>query len=222
MLALAVAIAIAQLFRRSRPGRAAAAADPAAGRAAAGRQSGARRRAADAARAARSRGGARRARRSAAAGGCTSGWSRCSRCWRAVPMLLVTIFASLLFQYGVEFWFSDRARGMLENASGARRGILQPDAAAAWAEATVTMAGDLSRVSARRRRSTARAFAAVLASSRSITAACPKAVIVRGVAEERRSQTLALVNPYERRPRRTDHARRDRAAATRAAQRRRR
>jgi two-component system nitrogen regulation sensor histidine kinase NtrY len=35
----------------------------------------------------------------------------------AVPMLLVTIFASLLFQYGVEFWFSDRARGMLESAS---------------------------------------------------------------------------------------------------------
>lgn len=35
----------------------------------------------------------------------------------AVPMLLVVIFASLLFQYGVEFWFSDRARGMLENAA---------------------------------------------------------------------------------------------------------
>ena len=35
----------------------------------------------------------------------------------SVPMLLVTIFASLLFQYGVEFWFSDRARSMLENAS---------------------------------------------------------------------------------------------------------
>jgi two-component system nitrogen regulation sensor histidine kinase NtrY len=35
----------------------------------------------------------------------------------AVPMLLVTIFASLLFQYGVEFWYSDQARGMLENAS---------------------------------------------------------------------------------------------------------
>jgi two-component system nitrogen regulation sensor histidine kinase NtrY len=35
----------------------------------------------------------------------------------AVPTLLVVIFASLLFQYGVEFWFSDRARGMLENAT---------------------------------------------------------------------------------------------------------
>jgi two-component system nitrogen regulation sensor histidine kinase NtrY len=34
----------------------------------------------------------------------------------AVPTLLVVIFASLLFQYGVEFWFSDRARGILDNA----------------------------------------------------------------------------------------------------------
>jgi len=35
----------------------------------------------------------------------------------AVPTLLVVIFASVLFQFGVEFWFSDRARGMLENAA---------------------------------------------------------------------------------------------------------
>ena len=34
----------------------------------------------------------------------------------AFPTLLVAIFASLLFQYGVEFWFSDRARTVLENA----------------------------------------------------------------------------------------------------------
>ena len=40
----------------------------------------------------------------------------------SIPMLLVVIFASLLFQYGVEFWFSDRARGMLENANNLARG----------------------------------------------------------------------------------------------------
>ncbi len=34
----------------------------------------------------------------------------------AVPTLLVVIFASLLFQFGVQFWFSDRARTVLENA----------------------------------------------------------------------------------------------------------
>src|SRR5205085_11427914 len=33
----------------------------------------------------------------------------------AVPTVLVAIFASLLFQSGLEFWFSDRARSMLEN-----------------------------------------------------------------------------------------------------------
>ena len=35
----------------------------------------------------------------------------------AVPLVLVNIFASLLFQYGIEFWYSDRARGMLENST---------------------------------------------------------------------------------------------------------
>jgi two-component system nitrogen regulation sensor histidine kinase NtrY len=43
----------------------------------------------------------------------------------AVPTVLVAIFASLLFQSGLEFWFSDRARNMLENtvevAQGAYR-----------------------------------------------------------------------------------------------------
>ncbi len=34
----------------------------------------------------------------------------------SVPTLMVVIFASLLFQSGTEFWFSDRARTVLENA----------------------------------------------------------------------------------------------------------
>ncbi len=34
-----------------------------------------------------------------------------------VPMVLVVIFASLLFQYGVEFWFSDPVRTTLESAA---------------------------------------------------------------------------------------------------------
>ena len=38
----------------------------------------------------------------------------------AVPTVIVAIFASLLFQSGLEFWFSDRARGMLENTVAAR------------------------------------------------------------------------------------------------------
>jgi len=34
----------------------------------------------------------------------------------AVPTLLVVVFASLLFQYGVQFWFSDKAKAVFENA----------------------------------------------------------------------------------------------------------
>jgi len=60
----------------------------------------------------------------------------------SVPMLLVVIFASLLFQYGVEFWFSDRARGMLENANELVQGYYQEQRAGVAAE-TTTMAGDL-------------------------------------------------------------------------------
>jgi two-component system nitrogen regulation sensor histidine kinase NtrY len=34
----------------------------------------------------------------------------------AVPTLLVVVFASLLFQFGTQFWFSDRVRTVLENS----------------------------------------------------------------------------------------------------------
>ncbi len=34
----------------------------------------------------------------------------------AMPTILVVVFASLLFQFGVQFWFSDRAKTVLDNA----------------------------------------------------------------------------------------------------------
>lgn len=40
----------------------------------------------------------------------------------AVPTLLLVIFASVLFQSGVQFWFSNSARGMLENAGALAKG----------------------------------------------------------------------------------------------------
>ncbi|WP_119084603.1 sensor histidine kinase [Altererythrobacter sp. B11] len=40
----------------------------------------------------------------------------------AIPTLLVAVFASFLFQSGVEFWFSDNSRGVLENATRLARG----------------------------------------------------------------------------------------------------
>lgn len=60
----------------------------------------------------------------------------------SVPMLLVVIFASLLFQYGVQFWFSDGARGMLQNASDLARGYYEQNLREVSDE-TVTMADDL-------------------------------------------------------------------------------
>lgn len=60
----------------------------------------------------------------------------------SIPMLLVVIFASLLFQYGVEFWFSDRARGMLENANDLAQGYYEENQRDVGEE-TITMANDL-------------------------------------------------------------------------------
>lgn len=60
----------------------------------------------------------------------------------AVPTLLVAVFASVLFQSGVEFWFNDNQRGLIENARTLARGYYdqnQKDVA----DNTTTMAGDM-------------------------------------------------------------------------------
>ena len=112
----------------------------------------------------------------------------------AVPMVLVTIFASLLFQYGVEFWFSDRARGMLENASTLARDSYNEEWRRVGTE-TATMASDVSA-----------GLAAVPADSREFQELLFKQLYVRNLSEAvvfRRLpsgelQSLALVNPYDR------------------------
>ena len=60
----------------------------------------------------------------------------------AVPTLLVVIFASWLFQSGVEFWFSDSSRGMLENANKLARGYYEQNVRDMNSE-SVAMAYDL-------------------------------------------------------------------------------
>lgn len=59
----------------------------------------------------------------------------------AVPIVLLVIFASLLFQSGIQFWFSGSARGMLENAGELAKGYYEVNAKDVGDE-TVTMAGD--------------------------------------------------------------------------------
>jgi two-component system, NtrC family, nitrogen regulation sensor histidine kinase NtrY len=60
----------------------------------------------------------------------------------AVPTLLVVIFASWLFQSGVEFWFSDNSRGLLENANKLARGYYEQTQRDMEYE-SLAMAGDL-------------------------------------------------------------------------------
>ncbi|WP_375427480.1 ATP-binding protein [uncultured Sphingomonas sp.] len=111
----------------------------------------------------------------------------------AVPMLLVTIVASLLFQYGVQFWYSDRASGMLENATGlARTSYLQQ--LERWREATLTMADDMS-YQLRQEPIDGPGFPTFFVQQvyyRSLSEAAIFTVSPRGEI-----RTLALVNPYE-------------------------
>lgn len=60
----------------------------------------------------------------------------------AIPTLLVAIFAAVLFQSGIEFWFSDNSRGMLENANRLARGYYEQNLRDVGSE-TLTMASDL-------------------------------------------------------------------------------
>jgi two-component system nitrogen regulation sensor histidine kinase NtrY len=60
----------------------------------------------------------------------------------AIPTLLVAIFAAILFQSGIEFWFSDNSRGMLQNANKLARGYYEQNLRDVGNE-TLTMAGDL-------------------------------------------------------------------------------
>ena len=61
----------------------------------------------------------------------------------AIPTILVVVFASLLFQFGVQFWFSDKARTVLDNADRVAQAYVE-DARERILEDSVAMAGDLS------------------------------------------------------------------------------
>ncbi|QIK77588.1 HAMP domain-containing protein [Sphingomonas piscis] len=60
----------------------------------------------------------------------------------AIPTVTVVIFASLLLQSGLEFWFSGRARGMLENTVEVARTTYRLEIARLGSDA-VPMAGDV-------------------------------------------------------------------------------
>lgn len=112
----------------------------------------------------------------------------------AVPMLLVTIFASLLFQYGVQFWYSDKARNILENANALARASYS-EMLNRWDGEAIAMASDLSG-----------ALNAMPMDSRPFSEYFGKQVFYRNLSEAAifsvdasgTVQSLALVNPYDR------------------------
>ncbi|MCV0383428.1 MAG: HAMP domain-containing protein [Erythrobacter sp.] len=60
----------------------------------------------------------------------------------AVPTLLVASFAAFLFQSGVDFWFSDNSRGLMQNANRLAESYYQQNQVDV-SEHTIAMASDL-------------------------------------------------------------------------------
>jgi two-component system nitrogen regulation sensor histidine kinase NtrY len=112
----------------------------------------------------------------------------------AVPTVLVAIFASVLFQSGLEFWFSNRARNMLENTVQVARVSYDREAERVTNE-TVTMSGDLADY-----------LHQIAIDDPRFADLFPRQVLLRNLSEaiiftydsDRQIRTLALVNPYNR------------------------
>jgi two-component system nitrogen regulation sensor histidine kinase NtrY len=112
----------------------------------------------------------------------------------AVPTVIVAIFASLLFQSGLEFWFSDKARGMLENTVAIARSTYDAEVERVAAE-TETMSGDLSGY-----------LQQVEFDDPRFVDPFSRQVLIRNLSEaiiftygpDKQIRTLALVNPYDR------------------------
>ncbi len=112
----------------------------------------------------------------------------------AVPTVLVAIFASLLFQSGLEFWFSDRAKVMIENSVELARTTYGQEVERVSLE-TLRMSGDVSGY-LRQVRIDDPIFAEGFAKQvyyRSLSEA-----IIFVVDDKGAIQSQALVNPYDR------------------------
>lgn len=111
----------------------------------------------------------------------------------SVPTIFVSIVASLLFQYGVEFWYSDRARSMLENASAVAQGSFDDLKGRVGLNAeymSLDLAGALREVPIDSQDFIN--YLLVQATQRELS----EAAIVRQ-APSGEIQTLAILNPYE-------------------------
>ena len=113
----------------------------------------------------------------------------------AVPTVLVAIFASVLFQSGLEFWFSNRARNMLENTVQVARASYDREVDRVAAE-TVAASGNLAeylRAIPIEDPRFAEAFAKLQVLNRGLSEA-----IIFTYGPDKQIRTIALVNPYDR------------------------
>jgi two-component system nitrogen regulation sensor histidine kinase NtrY len=112
----------------------------------------------------------------------------------AIPTLVVTIVVSLLFQYSVEFWFSDRARGMLENATSLAQENYDREFERIRLE-TTTMAGDLSNDLHQASYDDPRFYTSF---GRQLLMRNLSEAILFRVSPAGQVQSLVLINPYDR------------------------
>ena len=109
----------------------------------------------------------------------------------AVPLVLVTITASLLFQYGAAFWSSDRAQAMLGNARAMVQESYRAEVDRVGAEGRA-MSGDLAR-QLRQQPITSKAFTDALLYQTYVRNLSEAMIISRGDRDP-----LAVLNPYAR------------------------
>ena len=113
----------------------------------------------------------------------------------AVPTVLVAIFASLLFQSGLEFWFSDRARGMLENSVQLARTTYNNEVERV-ANETLAASGDLTQYLQQAPIDSPeflQAFGKLQVLNRNLSEA-----IIFTYGPDKQVRSLVLINPYDR------------------------
>ena len=112
----------------------------------------------------------------------------------AVPTVMVAIFASLLFQSGLEFWFSDRAKGMIENSVELARTTYGQEVERVSIE-TLTMSRDLKGYLDQVPIDNP---AFVEGFGKQVYARNLSEAIIISIGHDGEPRSLALVNPYDR------------------------
>ncbi|NKB16496.1 MAG: hypothetical protein HC774_05910 [Sphingomonadales bacterium] len=112
----------------------------------------------------------------------------------AVPTLLVAIFASVLFQAGVDLWFSDRSRGLFDSAVNVAENFFETEKRDVGAN-TIAIARDM-RAELLRTNIGSRAFYEFYLQQVVVRELSESAIIE--VGDDGQPRTLALIDPENR------------------------